>query len=99
MTGADIKEYIRREGYTQMEIARRLGISPQALRSRLNASSISFATIEMIASAMRRSPDKLLKQSYEDDTYMLRQEIARLRQLLKEKDAEIERLKKQEGEA
>jgi hypothetical protein len=30
---------------------------------------------------------------------MLRQEIARLRLLLKEKDAEIERLKKQVGEA
>jgi hypothetical protein len=53
----------------------------------------------MIASAMRKSPDKLLKQNYEDDTYMLRQEIARLRLLLKEKDAEIERLKKQVGEA
>ena len=53
----------------------------------------------MIASAMRCSPDKLLKQNYEDDTYMLRQEITRLRQLLKEKDKEITRLKEQVGEA
>lgn len=53
----------------------------------------------MIASAMGKSPDELLKQNYDDDTYMLRQEITRLRLLLKEKDVEIERLKKQVGEA
>lgn len=99
MKGADIKEYIRKEGYTQAEIAKRCNISQQALQQRLSAQSISLTTIEMIASAMRCSPDKLLKQNYEDDTYMLRQEITRLRLLLKEKDAEIERLKKQMGEA
>lgn len=99
MTGADIKEYIRAEGFTMTEIARRCNLSAQSLQNRLNAKNISLTTIEMIASAMRKSPDKLLKQNYEDDTYMLRQEITRLRLLLKEKDAEIERLKKQMGEA
>lgn len=92
MTGSDIKEYIRREGYTQMEIARRLGISPQALRSRLNASSISLATVEMIAKAMNRPAEALLSSPY-DEASMLRREVERLRKVIAEKDAEIKMLK------
>lgn len=92
MKGSDIKEYIRREGYTQMEIARRLGISPQALRSRLNVASISLATIEMIAKAMNRPTESLLGSPY-DEASMLRREVERLRKVIAEKDAEIKMLK------
>lgn len=92
MTGADIKEYIRREGYTQMEIARRLGISPQALRSRLNVASISLATIEMIAKAMNRPTESLLGSPYDEET-MLRRELERLRKIIAEQETELKVLK------
>ena len=92
MKGSDIKEYIRREGYTQMEIARRLGISPQALRSRLNASSISLATIEMIAKAMNRPTESLLGSPYDEET-MLRRELERLRKIIAEQETELKILK------
>lgn len=92
MKGSDIKEYIRREGYTQMEIARRLGISPQALRSRLNASSISLATVEMIAKAMNRPSESLLGSPYDEET-MLRRELERLRKIIAEQETELKVLK------
>jgi transcriptional regulator with XRE-family HTH domain len=92
MKGSDIKEYIRREGYTQMEIARRLGISPQALRSRLNASSISLATVEMIAKAMNRPTESLLGSPYDEGT-MLRRELERLRKIIAEQETELKILK------
>ena len=92
MKGSDIKEYIRREGYTQMEIARRLGISPQALRSRLNASSISLATVEMIAKAMNRPTESLLGSPYDEET-MLRRELERLRKIIAEQEIELKVLK------
>ena len=92
MKGSDIKEYIRREGYTQMEIARRLGISPQALRSRLNASSISLATVEMIAKAMNRPTESLLGSPYDEET-MLRRELERLRKIIAEQETELKVLK------
>lgn len=92
MKGSDIKEYIRREGYTQMEIARRLGISPQALRSRLNVASISLATIEMIANAMNRSTESLLGSPYDEET-MLRRELERLRKIIAEQETELKILK------
>lgn len=92
MKGLDIKEYIRREGYTQMEIARRLGISPQALRSRLNVASISLATIEMIAKAMNRPTESLLGSPYDEET-MLRRELERLRKIIAEQEIELKVLK------
>jgi transcriptional regulator with XRE-family HTH domain len=92
MKGSDIKEYIRREGYTQMEIARRLGISPQALRSRLNVASISLATIEMIAKAMNRPTESLLGSPYDEET-MLRRELERLRKIIAEQETELKVLK------
>lgn len=94
MKGSDIKEYIRREGYTQMEIARRLGISPQALRSRLNVSSISLATVEMIAKAMNRPTESLLGSPYDyDEETMLRRELERLRKIIAEQETELKVLK------
>jgi transcriptional regulator with XRE-family HTH domain len=92
MKGSDIKEYIRREGYTQMEIARRLGISPQALRSRLNVASISLATIEIIAKAMNRPVESLLGSPYDEET-MLRRELERLRKIIAEQETELKILK------
>lgn len=92
MKGSDIKEYIRREGYTQMDIARRLGISPQALRSRLNVASISLATIEMIAKAMNRPTESLLGSPYDEET-MLRRELERLRKIIAEQEIELKVLK------
>ena len=75
-----------------MDIARRLGISPQALRSRLNASSISLATIEMIAKAMNRPAEALLRSPYDEET-MLRRELERLRKVIAEQETEIKILK------
>lgn len=75
-----------------MEIARRLGISPQALRSRLNVASISLATVEMIAKAMNRPTESLLGSPY-NEASMLRREVERLRKVIAEKDAEIKMLK------
>lgn len=92
MKGSDIKEYIRREGYTQMEIARRLGMSPQALRSRINVASISLATIEMIAKAMNRPTESLLGSPYDEET-MLRRELERLRKIIAEQETELKVLK------
>ena len=75
-----------------MEIARRLGISPQALRSRLNVASISLATIEMIAKAMNRSTESLLGSPYDEET-MLRRELERLRKIIAEQETELKILK------
>lgn len=101
MTGEELKAYIRAEGYRQAEIAQSLGISQQALRSRLSASSISVSTIEMVARAMHRSPDSLLRSPYDEES-MMRRELERLREVIKAQEEEIKRLetivyKKSEG--
>lgn len=91
MTGEELKAYIRAEGYRQAEIAQSLGISQQALRSRLSASSISVSTIEMVARAMHRSPDALLRSPYDEES-MMRRELERLREVIKAQEEEIKRL-------
>jgi transcriptional regulator with XRE-family HTH domain len=52
MTGKDLKERISRQGISALTIAKRLGISPQALNSTFNAADVKSGTLERIAEAI-----------------------------------------------
>lgn len=77
MTHEEIKKIIARSGKTQREVAKAMGISPQALTTRLTASSISVDTIERIADALGISPAEFFNSR-------LREENERLRMLVQE---------------
>lgn len=77
MTHEEIKKTIARSGKTQREVAKAMGISPQALTTRLTASSISVDTIERIADALGISPAEFFNSR-------LREENERLRMLVQE---------------
>lgn len=79
MTPETIKKVIRRNGKTQRYVAEHMGITPQSLYERLQASSISTNTLEDIADALGISPAEF----YEEDIYaQMREENERLRKLV-----------------
>lgn len=56
MTSQELRKKINEAGYKFAPLARKIGISPQALKNRIDAQEISCSTIEMLAEAMEVSP-------------------------------------------
>lgn len=54
MTGKDIRRRIEKIGVPYNEVAERLGISPQALNSRLNAADVKVTFLEEVARAINK---------------------------------------------
>lgn len=56
MTSKELRKILIDGGYKYAPLARKIGISPQALKNRIDAQEISCSTIEMLAEAMEVSP-------------------------------------------
>ena len=56
MTSKELRKKLADGGYKYAPLARKIGISPQALKNRIDAQEISCSTIEMLAEAMEVSP-------------------------------------------
>lgn len=52
MTGKQLKDLIAKQGVQALAIAKKIGISPQALSSTFKAADVKSGTIERIAEAM-----------------------------------------------
>ena len=52
MTGLEIKEKLKRCGFTQSEIAVKLGVSPQTFNAYLKVDDIKTGLLENIATAI-----------------------------------------------
>lgn len=52
MTGKDLKEKIIQQNISALTIAKKLGISPQALNSTFNAADVKSGTLERIAEVL-----------------------------------------------
>lgn len=52
MTGKDLKEKIAQQNISALAIAKKLGISPQALNSTFNAADVKSGTLERIAEVL-----------------------------------------------
>lgn len=55
MSGSEVKKAISESGVSLSEVARRLGISAQALNSKLHANDVKLSTLEEIAKAINKS--------------------------------------------
>lgn len=56
MKGENIKEFLRKEGVSISEAARRLGISQQALSSALASDNVKSGTMEAVAEVLGKRP-------------------------------------------
>lgn len=56
MTSKELRKILTERGHKYATLARKIGISPQALKNRIDAQEISCSTIEMLAEAMEVSP-------------------------------------------
>lgn len=54
MTGKDIRQRIELTGTTYSDLASRLGISPQALNSKLNGKDLKLSFVQMVADAINK---------------------------------------------
>ena len=52
MTGKELKEKLAMQNISSMAIAKKIGISPQALNSTFNASDVKSGTLERIAGVL-----------------------------------------------
>lgn len=52
MTGQELKQKIAKKNVSALAIAKKIGISPQALNSTFNAADVKSGTIERIADAL-----------------------------------------------
>ena len=52
MTGQELKQKIAKQNVSALAIAKKIGISPQALNSTFNAADVKSGTIERIADAL-----------------------------------------------
>lgn len=87
MTTEQIKAIIKSSGLTQREVAKRIGISYQALHSRLSAETISSTTIQDIAEAL----DIPISTFYNEDVSARLQKLMVENEMLKKIVEEKER--------
>lgn len=95
MTAEQLKTFIRAEGYTMSEIARRIGLSRHAMFYRLNRESISVDTLEKVAKAMGISAASFFSdEAYEREVIIKRykSDNEHLVKLLEEKERMIKML-------
>ena len=84
MTGKELNDLLRRQGYSQTDVAKALGKTQQNIQYIFKAKSVKVEKLEMIAKALGKDMSFFLP----DDEG----EVNRLREMLKEKDAEIKTL-------
>lgn len=84
MTGKELNDHLRRHGYSQTDVAKALGKTQQNIQYIFKAKSVKVEKLEMIAKALGKDMSFFLP----DDEG----EVNRLREMLKEKDAEIKTL-------
>lgn len=95
MTAEQLKTFIRSEGYTMSEIARRAGLSRHAMFYRLNRESISVDTLDKVAKAMGISIASFFSdEAYEREVIIKRykSDNEHLAKLLEEKERMIKLL-------
>jgi transcriptional regulator with XRE-family HTH domain len=56
MDGKKLKEFLSIQGISLTEVAKRLGMSQQALSSLLSSNNVKSGTVEMICDAVGKSP-------------------------------------------
>lgn len=84
MTGKELNDLLRRQGYSQTDVAKALGKTQQNIQYIFKAKSVKVEKLEMIAKALGKDMSFFLP----DDEG----EVNRLREMLREKDAEIKTL-------
>ena len=84
MTGKELNDLLRRQGYSQTDVAKAMGKTQQNIQYIFKAKSVKVEKLEMIAKALGKDMSFFLP----DDEG----EVNRLREMLKEKDAEIKTL-------
>lgn len=84
MTGKELNDHLRRQGYSQTDVAKALGKTQQNIQYIFKAKSVKVEKLEMIAKALGKDMSFFLPV---DES-----EAERLRGELKEKDAEIKTL-------
>lgn len=84
MTGKELNDLLRRQGYSQTDVAKALGKTQQNIQYIFKAKSVKVEKLEMIAKALGKDMSFFLPV---DES-----EAERLRGELREKDAEIKTL-------
>lgn len=84
MTGKELNDHLRRQGYSQTDVAKALGKTQQNIQYIFKAKSVKVEKLEMIAKALGKDMSFFLPV---DES-----EVNRLREMLKEKDALIKTL-------
>ena len=84
MTGKELNDHLRRQGYSQTDVAKALGKTQQNIQYIFKAKSVKVEKLEMIAKALGKDMSFFLPV---DES-----EAERLRGELKEKDALIKTL-------
>lgn len=95
MTAEYIKTFIKSNGFSMAEIAKRAGITRQALFYRLSRERISIDTLDMIADAMGVSTAAFFSEDAYRREVMIaqyKQEVEHLEKLLQEKERLIRML-------
>lgn len=97
MNKTQLKQILRDRGYTQREVAARMGISYQALYERLQAKELSISTLTMVAKAIDVDVAEIMKSEANTDAFIIEQlrcENKMLREMLEEKEQIIQLLEK-----
>lgn len=89
MTAEELRAEIKARNLKLSEVARRCGITRQALNMRLGAKTLSQKTIDLIEAAIGESPAPMCA---DPDKAALMEENAWLRELLREKERKIQTL-------
>lgn len=84
MTGKELNDLLRRQGYSQTDVAKALGKTQQNIQYIFKAKSVKVEKLEMIAKALGKDMSFFLPVD--------EGEVNRLREMLKEKDALIKTL-------
>ena len=97
MNGQELRQILRKMGVKQVDLATKMGISPQHLTSLLQAASVKISTLERIAQAVGKEVSELLTDDSEvarlkAEVRRLQEENAELRQAQKIKDETIANL-------
>ena len=84
MTGKELNDLLRRQGYSQTDVAKALGKTQQNIQYIFKAKSVKVEKLEMIAKALGKDMSFFLPVD--------EGEVNRLREMLREKDALIKTL-------
>ena len=103
MDGEYLAKRIKAAGFSQADIARRMGVSPQSISSMLRYKSVGSDKLEAICRIIEK-PINSLYEGYEDNNYIVKTEPAStmgensqavntLLEMLKQKDEGIKELR------